>query len=87
MRRLCQEILFVKAPLAELVFPHIFGSLAGGDDPGFELCTLIAKQVCEETLLRHVGAPVTPSSMAQFNTFGRLSLLGSKYHGQFDVLD
>ncbi|CAM6085267.1 unnamed protein product [Calypogeia fissa] len=49
--RLSQDILAVKGPLAELVFPHVFGSLAGEHQSGSELCTLISKQV-EDHLFR-----------------------------------
>ncbi|GLJ18554.1 hypothetical protein SUGI_0330040 [Cryptomeria japonica] len=45
--RLCQDIVQVKAPLAELVFPHVLGNLAGRSDMSTHVCKLVSTQVKE----------------------------------------
>ncbi|KAG6545650.1 hypothetical protein Mapa_012835 [Marchantia paleacea] len=43
--RLCQDMLLMKASLAELVFPHVFGNLAGKFCSSVEFCTHISNQI------------------------------------------
>lgn len=43
--RLCQGLVFQKASLAELVFPHILGVLAAQSESNNELCKKISTQV------------------------------------------
>ncbi|KAL2608088.1 hypothetical protein R1flu_026661 [Riccia fluitans] len=45
--RLCQDMLAVKASLAELVFPHVFANLAGKFCSDLKFCTHISKQIEE----------------------------------------
>ncbi|BBN18785.1 serine-protein kinase ATM [Marchantia polymorpha subsp. ruderalis] len=45
--RLCQDMLLMKASLAELVFPHVFGNLAGKFCSSVEFCTHISNQIEE----------------------------------------
>ncbi|KAK9117160.1 hypothetical protein Sjap_016107 [Stephania japonica] len=45
--RLCRDIVFLKAELAELLFSYVLASLAGKKESNFELCKLISSQVVE----------------------------------------
>ncbi|KAH9331583.1 hypothetical protein KI387_003691, partial [Taxus chinensis] len=45
--RLCQDIVLHKAPLAELVFPHVLGNLAGRSNISTHVCKLVSSQVEE----------------------------------------
>ncbi|KAL3675793.1 hypothetical protein R1sor_025741 [Riccia sorocarpa] len=45
--RLCQDMLAMKASLAELVFPHVFANLAGKFCSDVEFCNHISKQIEE----------------------------------------
>eukprot|EP01018_Ginkgo_biloba_P024682 Gb_40159 [translate_table: standard] len=45
--RLCQDIVLLKAPLAELIFPHVLGNLAGRSDANMHLYNLVSAQVRE----------------------------------------
>ncbi len=43
--RLCQELVLQKAPLAELVFPHVLGNLAARFESSSEFCRKFSEQV------------------------------------------
>ncbi|KAK9108083.1 hypothetical protein Syun_024094 [Stephania yunnanensis] len=45
--RLCRDIVFLKAELAELLFSYVLASLAGRKESNCELCKLISSQVVE----------------------------------------
>jgi ataxia telangiectasia mutated family protein len=45
--RLCQELVLQKAPLAELVFPHVLGNLAARFESSSEFCRKFSEQVEE----------------------------------------
>jgi ataxia telangiectasia mutated family protein len=45
--RLCQELVLQKAPLAELVFPHVLGNLAAWFESSSEFCRKFSEQVEE----------------------------------------
>lgn len=43
--RLCQDIVLLKPSLAELVFPHVLGNLAGRSDESSQICQVVSNQV------------------------------------------
>lgn len=43
--RLCQDIVLLKPSLAELVFPHVLGNLAGRNDTSSQICQVVSNQV------------------------------------------
>ncbi|KAM7471306.1 hypothetical protein LguiA_009489 [Lonicera macranthoides] len=45
--RLCQDIVFLKAEVAELLLPNVFVNLAGRKDLDFDICKLISFKVQE----------------------------------------
>ncbi|KAJ4974544.1 hypothetical protein NE237_007718 [Protea cynaroides] len=49
--RLCQDIILLKAEVAELLLPNVLANLAGRNDLSISLCKLISSQVRENVLI------------------------------------
>ncbi|GAB4845684.1 hypothetical protein Ancab_039087 [Ancistrocladus abbreviatus] len=50
--RLCQDIMLLKAEVAELLLPNLLVNIAGREDLAFDLCQIISNQVQQHVLIR-----------------------------------
>ncbi len=65
--RLCQELVLQKAPLAELVFPHVLGNLAARFESSSEFCRKFSEQVGCGIVLRSLCEGVLPPCCVDYH--------------------
>ncbi|XP_010243049.1 PREDICTED: serine/threonine-protein kinase ATM isoform X1 [Nelumbo nucifera] len=70
--RLCQDIVLLKAEVAELLFPNIFANLAGRKDLNIDLCKLISPKV-QENIFTDLN-DMTKSIQIMLNVLNELRL-------------